>query len=263
MAANFSTSSAAMPAAAGSPPPPPPDFPLAAVRYCGVSLAHVGTIDLWQAVCAYELLEQPRYIQEFEQSNELMPYWADLWPTAPILADFLLKRSICEAKPRRVLELGAGLGLVGLALAKQGANVTLTDFAADALRILQIHCRENRLPQVKVEALDFFASVGPEPGQGFDWVVGTDILFEARICTPVLATLQRYLAAENDATAFIADPCRSTATTFVEALEAGPWQYQIHKQSMPGGAPIHIYEIRKAAGVAERRPASCQEVVGR
>ena len=54
-----------------------------------------------------------------------------LWESAPCLVRWLLEdpeRMDTYIKDKRVLELGAGLGLVGTALAKLGArHVTLTD----------------------------------------------------------------------------------------------------------------------------------------
>ena len=51
-----------------------------------------------------------------------------LWSVALVLINFLEKEFGADAfKGKRVLELGAGVGAVGLALACAGADVTLTD----------------------------------------------------------------------------------------------------------------------------------------
>jgi predicted nicotinamide N-methyase len=62
------------------------------------------------------------------------PYWAHLWPGARCLARLMTQ---AECSGRRVVEVGCGLGLAGIAAAMRGATVTLLDSAHDALRFVQ------------------------------------------------------------------------------------------------------------------------------
>jgi predicted nicotinamide N-methyase len=56
--------------------------------------------------------------------DEFLPYWADLWPSAELLARTVVTRALRGA---RVLELGCGLGLPSLAAAAAGGRVLATD----------------------------------------------------------------------------------------------------------------------------------------
>lgn len=82
---------------------------------------------------AYSLLD--RMIEQEGRLHrvERFPYWAELWP-----ASLALSRWFCQVDdlPRvdRALELGCGIGLVGITLAHLGWNVEATDFVEDALR---------------------------------------------------------------------------------------------------------------------------------
>src|SRR6476661_4367280 len=66
----------------------------------------------------------------FEARDEFIPYWADLWPSAVLLARTIAGRALRGA---RVLELGCGLGLPSLAVALAGGRATATDWAPEAL----------------------------------------------------------------------------------------------------------------------------------
>jgi predicted nicotinamide N-methyase len=64
--------------------------------------------------------------EEFNQ-DERLPYWAELWPSAQALANFILQNKyLFEGK--KILELGCGLGLVGIAATIAEAKVLFTDY---------------------------------------------------------------------------------------------------------------------------------------
>src|SRR5438067_11080044 len=80
--------------------------------------------------------------QAFTDSDEFIPYWADLWPSAQLLARTLASRSLRGA---RVLELGCGLGLPSLAAAMAGGRVLATDWAPDAIAAAELNARRKPL----------------------------------------------------------------------------------------------------------------------
>lgn len=102
----------------------------------------------------------------------------------------------------RVLEVGAGCGLLGLVLSHLGAQVVLTE-AAEAMSILTTNVTKKRnlkrLPaSASVEALkvdwtsetDISALVRGNPGM-FDVIVGTDVIFNIELVEPLLKLLHR------------------------------------------------------------------------
>ena len=77
----------------------------------------------------------------------------------------------------RVLELGAGCGFVGLALAARGARVTLTDKAVLApLLELNASLAREQGREVEVRVLDWAAPLPADLPQ-YDLVVGCDLLY--------------------------------------------------------------------------------------
>lgn len=121
-------------------------------------------------------------------SLENFPYWAMVWDSALIMADFLVKQ---EPQPdRKILEIGAGLGFVGLCAAARGHRVTITDNMPDALAFALLSREHNNLANVEVAYLDWHA---PDLEGAFDWIVGSDILYEQKNFKPLLQVLDRYL----------------------------------------------------------------------
>ena len=89
------------------------------------------------------LLEKPRNADDLISEadfakDDRLPYWADLWPAAIVLAQFLEQRALNERasgtarQGTRALELGCGLGLVTTAATRAGYDVLATDYYEDA-----------------------------------------------------------------------------------------------------------------------------------
>lgn len=144
--------------------------------------------------------------------DEYLPYWAELWPSAHALTGVLLEH---ELAGRRVLELGCGLGLPSLAAAAAGADVTATDWSADAVELLRENARRNGL---RLRAEVWRWSDPPERlGPPWPLVVGSDLLYEARNAPWLRAALDSLIASGGEA--LIADPGRAAAEGFLAPLE--------------------------------------------
>jgi len=128
-------------------------------------------------------------IEAQQLSLENFPYWAMVWDAALVLADFLVKQT--PQPDRRMLELGAGLGFAGLCAAARGHRVTITDNSADALDFARLSAWRNKLTTAEVAYLDWQS---PTLTTSFDWIVGSDILYEPQAFAPLLAIFSRYLA---------------------------------------------------------------------
>lgn len=148
--------------------------------------------------------------QAFAERDEFIPYWADLWPSAILLARTLAGRALRGA---RVLELGCGLGLPSLAAALAGGRVLATDWAPDAIEAVQLNAERNELA---VEAL---VADWQQPAEllqrgPFDLVIAADVLYEQRNRAP-LHELLSGLQTET----WLADPGRPPAAQLVSDLE--------------------------------------------
>ncbi len=120
--------------------------------------------------------------EEAFADDEFLPYWAELWPAALALAEALPAVLV----GMRVVELGCGLGVPSLVAAARGAEVTATDWAADAVELLARNAERNRL-HLHVEVRDW-----REPwAERFDLALAADVLYEHRNVEPLAAVLPR------------------------------------------------------------------------
>ncbi|MGQ9745970.1 MAG: class I SAM-dependent methyltransferase [Dissulfurimicrobium sp.] len=117
------------------------------------------------------------------------PFWVKIWESSIVLADFMARM---PADPgQRILELGAGLGVVGIAAAGFGHRVTITDYDDEILDFSRVSAAVNRCEGVLQQRLDWL-----EPGElgRFDVIIGSEVLFNSRFFGPLLNVLERYLA---------------------------------------------------------------------
>ena len=102
------------------------------------------------------------------------------WPACLGLASVVEQKGAGGAYAGvRALELGAGLGVVGILLAKLGATVTLSDNSPEVLTLLRRNAAENgvvRATSVAHLAWEQPAALAMEP-ESLDLIVGSDLVY--------------------------------------------------------------------------------------
>jgi len=127
-----------------------------------------------------------------------------VWPTSFVLLDYLHQRGI--PLRARVLELGCGWGLVGIACAKTfQAQVTGLDADAAVFPYLQLHAQRNGVHLATRHGT--FADLAPQDLTAFEFIVGADICFWEELVDP-LYQLVRHGVAAGVAEILVADPGR-------------------------------------------------------
>jgi predicted nicotinamide N-methyase len=167
--------------------------------------AGAHTIELLHPESPEDLIDE----EAFER-DERLPYWADVWPSAIILARRLASTA---AAGRTLLELGCGAGLVAAASSLAGFDVTATDYYEDSLLFTRVNVVRNggREPALRlVDWRDLPADLGT-----FDLVVASDVLYEHTYGKLVAAAIARCLRPTG--LAILADPGRVAAGDFVDA----------------------------------------------
>ncbi len=135
------------------------------------------------------------------------PYWGILWPSCSVMAELLLNT---EWPPGlRVLELGCGSGLLGIAALMKGMQVTFSDIVPDAVALAVENARLNGFLKT--------------PGLIFDWrqpsalifdlILANDVLYAPELHGSLLSTIEMMLAPGGQC--WIGDPGRTAAKDFI------------------------------------------------
>lgn len=132
------------------------------------------------------------------------PYWATLWPSAFAAARYLVDAPAL-VRDKTVYDLGAGLGLAGLAACAAGARrVVLLDREPLALACAELSIRANGFEgRVTTQVFDWNAV--DEGQEKFDTLLACDVLYEASAVAPV-AELVPKLVRGGGGRFFIGDP---------------------------------------------------------
>jgi predicted nicotinamide N-methyase len=187
------------------------------------------TIKLVRVVNIDDLLERANDPDE-------IPFWAELWPSSIGLAIHILQNKN-DFKEKSLLELGAGVGLAGIAAKLAGSQAIQSDFTVEALRFTQVNCLINQVAVGKLLLADW-RNFPTEVGK-FDWIIGADILYEKNLHSSLLKIFGQSL--KSGGTVLMADPGRNYAKDFIrESVSAG---WQAGQISYPVVYNAHSYNI--------------------
>lgn len=151
-------------------------------------------------------LEDSATLAEHERS-EYMPYWPYLWPAVIATAD-LVRRANWPPQ-RRVLEIGCGIGLAGLAAALRGDAVTFSDYREEAVALALHNAARNGCDNCRGMHVDW----RDPPEERFDVILGCEVIYERRNHAPVLDLVQGMLAPGG--LCWIGDPGRHQVELFL------------------------------------------------
>lgn len=167
----------------------------------------------------------PKYPHALNQDPEVLrrsqvdgykPFWAQPWPAAVMLAEHVLAHIAPQPKP--LLELGAGLGTAGLALAMAGHRVIATDYDEEALGFIRASAALNQVRLADTRPLDWRS---PPPEQ-YALIIASDVAYDPANHAPLARFLAQCLTQNGQA--FVSDLNRRAADDFPAALHSAGFQ---------------------------------------
>jgi predicted nicotinamide N-methyase len=191
-----------------------------------------------------KLLEKIK-VDEFNE-DERLPYWAEIWPSSIALTEYLWLKNI---KDKKVLELGCGVGLAGIAAALCGADVLMTDYEEDALWFAKQNIRKN-FNQVKCNGKIIVAPLDwrtPKLTETYHLIIGSDLLYEKRNHRPIIKLISKYINENGEAV--LTDPNRSTLNSFLKSAE----DYNFYVQTLQSSVEFNEKKINIATVVMKKK----------
>jgi predicted nicotinamide N-methyase len=175
-------------------------------------------------------------------TDEYMPYWADLWPAARMLARAILRADWPAGTI--AIEIGCGLGLGGIAALAKGLHVVFSDCDRTAVRFAAANARLNGFHDFELLPFDWRS---PPAGRQFPFILGSDLCYERRHVDPLVELIGQLVAPGGEC--LLTDQDRPPASYLREALVANGLRYQAEmmRAGEPGGQRYKgtLYRIRR------------------
>ncbi len=169
--------------------------------------------------------EKAIYIPDYEQVKEVyaslikidpntpFPFWAKLWPSSIALVN-VLENNPNWIRDKHVLELGAGIGLPSLMLAGLVKSIKVSDYADEAVELLQKNIAHLNLMNVQALQLDWnHLPISIQP----DVLILSDVNYDPSQFDTLIQIITRKIL--DGCTILLATPQRIMASPFVQALE--------------------------------------------
>lgn len=182
-------------------------------------------------------------VQEANRVNDYMPYWSFLWPAAPPMARALARAPWPTGS--RILELGSGIGLVGLAALLRGDDVVFSDYDATSLTLCRTNAQLNGFADAETLLLDWRGDAG---GETFPVIIGCEVTYDANQHEPLLNVLDQRLQAGG--LCWLGDPGRYQSPLFFKRARERGYDVRILDEQLvvhdrPRENAFQIMELRR------------------
>ena len=149
------------------------------------------------------------------------PFGFLLWESAVELARRILVSPILVSG-RRVLEIGAGVGVAGIAAAVAGAHCCQTDHQEGALALARRNATQNGVSGIRQFTADWNAWAHDDR---YDVLIAADITYDRAAHAPLKHIFETNL--EPGGRVILSDPCRPQTLDFVARLEKLGWAVDV------------------------------------
>ncbi len=157
----------------------------------------------------------PKIIERFIDPDDPLhefPLWAKIWESSIVLAGKLANRPVEPNK--EYLEIGSGIGMVGIVAASFGHNITMTEYAPHARTFARANAVLNQCVNTRTMRLDWN---NPDLNGQYDYIVGSEIVYKESDINPLKGLFKKYL--KPDGEIILAGEMRSTNMEFFKQMD--------------------------------------------
>ena len=169
-----------------------------------------------------QFLSDPETLAARPNDEDYAPYWPHLWTSALPMAEAIASAS--WTAETRTLELGCGVGLVGLAGLASGLDVTFSDYEPHAVQLARHNAHANGFDTARAFVLDWREPIS----ERFSIILACDVVYDVRDHVPLLDLLSVML--EEHGRCWIGDAGRQTAASFVELARRRKFDVELHDE---------------------------------
>jgi 16S rRNA G1207 methylase RsmC len=169
----------------------------------------------------------PRTIERYIDPDDPLrnfPLWSKIWEASLLLASNMAARKVCPGE--HLIELGAGLGVAGLAAAAFGHDITITEYDPHALAFLEANRLENQCNTARVRRLDWHHL---ERKERFDVILGSELIYKESDFMIMRTLFGQLLKPGGEV--LLAGEMRQTNKAFLDCMQS-EFQIQIAKQTL-------------------------------
>jgi EEF1A lysine methyltransferase 3 len=187
-------------------------------------------------------------IEQHDLNVTEAPFWAKLWEASFVLAYFLGKQPVKAGG--HMLEIGSGIGIVGVYAALCGHRVTITDINEDALLFAKANAMLNGLSESMVRRLDWS---DPAETAQYDTIVGSEIVYDRRSYPALVDFMHRSLTPNG--MIFLAKNADLPAPTFFTELTRH-FAFKKTSQTLKNNGESHeiqLFAVRHKTAIRKER----------
>ncbi|MCA9145579.1 MAG: hypothetical protein H6823_16485 [Planctomycetaceae bacterium] len=151
------------------------------------------------------------------------PYWAELWPASLPMAQLITAAKFPTGT--HAIEIGCGVGVVGLAGLIAGLDVTFTDHVELAIHTALENAYRNGFPTATGYVLDWTQP----PTDQYPVILASDVLYDRELHEPLLRTIESLLSTGGEC--WIGDPGRSATESFLELVTRSEFRLRLLDES--------------------------------
>ena len=141
------------------------------------------------------------------------PLWSKPWEASWVLADYLAGK---EVEPdKHFLEIGAGMGLVGITASCFGHNFTITEYNPHAIQFARANALLNDCMNLEITELDWHS---PSLRGSFDYIVGSEVTYKDEGYAPLHGLIKSFLKPSGKV--ILCSEVRKTAMVFFQQMQA-------------------------------------------